>query len=104
MNKQELFETQEIVHATLSHGYFGWDVTSRDYDCEIIGSGENAVYSGSFVANGSTPEEAIENYLEWVTEKRLEDDNENPFRLEIEGWSESLEIHQWWLKKQTGST
>lgn len=77
---------KEIIQVTLKRGWIGWEVTTADYDasCE-----DGETWSGSNIERGSTPEEALENYSEWLCGEGKEN-----FRLEIEGPTSDLEVHE----------
>lgn len=70
--------------------WLGWCVTTQDYDAEWTGDG----WRGSHIEHGATPEEALQNYLDWLWEE-----GEDYFILEVEGPTESIEVHEWLVKR-----
>jgi len=81
------------IPVTLWYDYPGlWFCTTQNYDasCE-----DGETWSGSHIENGNTPEDALQNYRDW-----LDGEGEKDFILEVEGPTESLEIHAWLVKRE----
>lgn len=81
-------ETKTLHVRLFYHDWQRWCVTVKDYDCKITENG----YRGSHIESGNTPEEAIQNYQDYLT-----DEGEENFELEVTGPSIEIEHRKYFV-------